>query len=97
MTVISFYFKYKYGTDIFPVQVTCWLATSSESSGKQQITLDQSVLLKDLEIYTDYAIVVQAFNLAGEGPKSDVKYQKTKEGCEYNDSITLRGMDTLSG
>ena len=46
------------------------------------ITLEQSVLLQDLSIWTDYAVVVQAFNLAGEGPKSDVIYQKTKEGCE---------------
>ena len=46
------------------------------------ITLEQSVLLQELSIWTDYAVVVQAFNLAGEGPKSDVIYQKTKEGCE---------------
>ena len=65
------------------LQVSYWLATSLESTAKQQITREQSVHLLDLAIYTDYAIVVQAFNLAGEGPKSDVVYQKTEEGCEY--------------
>ena len=69
------------------LQVSYWLATSSESTAKQQITREQNVHLLDLAIYTDYAIVVQAFNLAGEGPKSDVVYQKTEEGCEYLNTV----------
>ena len=64
------------------IQVYYWLATSSESTAKQQITREQSVHLTDLVVYTDYALVVQSFNLFGDGPKSDVVYQKTGEGCE---------------
>ena len=74
--------KYINFYSFFP-QIYYWLASSSESTAKQNITREQNVLLRDLEIFTDYAIVIQAFNLAGEGPKSSVIYQKTKEGCEY--------------
>ena len=66
----------------FLIQVYYWLATNSESTAKQHITREQSVQLTDLAVYTDYALVVQSFNLAGDGPKSDVVYQKTGEGCE---------------
>ena len=63
-------------------QIYYWLATAPESTAKLNITREQSILIRHLNIYTDYAIVVQAFNLAGEGPKSSVRYQKTKEDCK---------------
>ena len=66
----------------FHPQIYYWLATAPESTAKQNITREQSILIRDLQIYTDYAVVVQAFNLAGDGPKSSVKYQKSKEDCK---------------
>lgn len=40
------------------------------------------MILVGLDIYTEYAISVQAINLAGEGPKSQVIFEKTLEGCK---------------
>jgi len=44
------------------------------------IVREKQALLNNLHTYTMYAITVQAYNLAGEGPISAAVYNRTKEG-----------------
>ncbi|XP_053380573.1 protein sidekick-2-like [Mercenaria mercenaria] len=66
--------------DLSGYRISYWRRTDPESTAKQVTKREQSVILVGLDIYTEYAISVQAINLAGEGPKSAVKYEKTLEG-----------------
>jgi hypothetical protein len=68
--------------NLYVFKISYWRRTDPESTAKQVTKREQSVILVDLDIYTEYAISVQAINLAGEGPKSVVKYEKTLEGCK---------------
>lgn len=61
-----------------------WLATADESSAQSVIVREKEALLKDLTTFTMYYITVQAYNLAGEGPKSPPAFSRTKEGSMYN-------------
>lgn len=44
--------------------------------------MGQEVSLKNLNIFTEYGVVVLAYNLAGDGPNSSVVTNRTKEDCK---------------
>ncbi|KAL5018087.1 hypothetical protein ScPMuIL_003809 [Solemya velum] len=61
-------------------KISYWLAKPHAATALYNITRETYFTLTNLEIYSDYAISVLAYNLAGEGPSSNVTYQRTKEG-----------------
>jgi hypothetical protein len=62
-------------------QVFIHLLKSADPSTTQLVIVrEKQALLNNLHTYTMYAITVQAYNLAGEGPISAAVYNRTKEG-----------------
>ena len=47
---------------------------------RQRISADTTILIESLNTFTFYFITVQAYNVAGEGPRSDVIVAQTSEG-----------------
>ncbi|KAL4239205.1 Protein sidekick-2 [Mactra antiquata] len=66
--------------DLSGYRISYWRRSESEDTAKQVTKREKSVVLTDLDIYTEYAISLQAINLAGEGPRSEIFYQKTLQG-----------------
>jgi hypothetical protein len=62
------------------MQVLFYKNGSSAVEEQQRISADTSILLEGLETFTFYFVSVQAYNLAGEGPRSAVVSARTSEG-----------------
>ena len=66
--------------DLSGYKVAYWLKSADPSTAQLVIVREKQALLNNLHTYTMYAITVQAYNLAGEGPISAAVYNRTKEG-----------------
>ncbi|KAL3875338.1 hypothetical protein ACJMK2_033296 [Sinanodonta woodiana] len=66
--------------DLTGYKVFFWEASASENTAVQIIIRELQVTLRQLKIYTGYSFTILAYNLAGEGPKSQILYQQTREG-----------------
>ncbi|WAQ96469.1 SDK-like protein [Mya arenaria] len=64
------------------IEIAYWLNSSSSDTAKRQAVQasEDSLVIKDLAMYSDYGITVRALNLAGEGPHSPPVHTKTSEG-----------------
>ena len=58
--------------------------SSSIEEEQQRISAETRLLLEGLETFTFYFISVQAYNLAGEGPRSGLVSARTSEGGKYS-------------
>ena len=66
------------------VQVLFYKNSSSIEEEQQRISAETQLLLEGLETFTFYFISVQAYNLAGEGPRSGLVSARTSEGGKYS-------------
>ncbi|XP_069123043.1 protein sidekick-like [Argopecten irradians] len=70
----------KQNGDLSGYKIQYWMTADGSGTGVQIIVREKQALLQGLQIFANYSVTVQAYNLAGEGPKSNIFYGRTLEG-----------------
>ena len=73
----------------FILQILYWPENSSVVDAQTKISPDSHFLLGELDTFTMYYMSVQAYNLAGDGPKSLVVSNRTLEGCTFFELLVI--------
>ncbi|OWF40124.1 protein sidekick-like [Mizuhopecten yessoensis] len=78
-------------------KIQYWMTMDGLPSAVQIIVREKQALLQSLQIFANYSVTVQAYNLAGEGPKSNIFYGRTLEGLpEIPDYILFTNITLTS-